>query len=127
MSSAIYISVVVVATAGLVYELLAAAAASYLLGDSITQFSTFIGAYLFAMGVVSFLSRYSKRGVAARFVEVEIVVGLVGGWATTALFLAFGHTTPFRVALYALVAVVGVLVGLEIPLLLRLLRGRLAF
>ena len=127
MSPAIYLSVVVVATAGLVYELLAAAAASYLLGDSITQFSTVIGAYLFAMGIGSFLSRYVRRGVAARFVEVEIAVGLVGGWATTLLFLAFGQTAHFRVVLYALVSVVGVLVGLEIPLLLRLLRGRLAF
>src|SRR5262249_52448384 len=67
MSSAIYVSVVIVATAGLVYELLAAAAASYLLGDSITQFSTVIGAYLFAMGIGSFLSRYVRRGLAARF------------------------------------------------------------
>ena len=127
MSSAIYVSVIIVATAGLVYELLAAAAASYLLGDSITQFSTVIGAYLFAMGIGSFLSRYVRRGVAARFVEVELAVGLVGGWATVLLFLAFGHTAHFRVVLYALVGVVGVLVGLEIPLLLRLLRDRLAF
>ena len=127
MSSAIYLSVVVVATAGLVYELLAAAAASYLLGDSITQFSTVIGAYLFAMGIGSFLSRYVRRGVAARFVEVEIAVGLVGGWATTLLFVAFGQTPHFHVVLYGLVGAVGVLVGLEIPLLLRLLRGRLAF
>jgi len=127
MSSAIYVSVVVVATAGLVYELLAAAAASYLLGDSITQFSTVIGAYLFAMGIGSFLSRYVRRGVAARFVEVELAVGLVGGWATVLLFLAFGQTAHFRVVLYVLVTAVGVLVGLEIPLLLRLLRERLAF
>ena len=61
MSAAIYVTVVVVATAGLVYELVAAAAASYLLGDSITQFSTVIGAYLFAMGIGSFLSRYVRR------------------------------------------------------------------
>ena len=127
MSAAIYVSVVVVATAGLVYELLAAAAASYLLGDSITQFSTVIGAYLFAMGIGSFLSRYVRRGVAARFVEVELAVGLIGGWATTLLFVAFGHTPHFRAVLYGLVGVVGVLVGLEIPLLLRLLRERLAF
>jgi len=127
MSSAIYVSVIVVATAGLVYELLAAAAASYLLGDSITQFSTVIGAYLFAMGIGSFLSRYVRRGVAARFVEVELAVGLVGGWATVLLFLAFGQTAHFRVVLYGLVTAVGVLVGLEIPLLLRLLRARLAF
>ena len=127
MSSAIYVSVVVVATAGLVYELLAAAAASYLLGDSITQFSTVIGAYLFAMGIGSFFSRYVRRGVAARFVEVELAVGLVGGWATVVLFIGFGQTAHFRVLLYGLVVAVGVLVGLEIPLLLRLLRERLAF
>ena len=127
MTSAIYITVVVVATAGLVYELVAAAAASYLLGDSITQFSTVIGAYLFAMGVGSFLSRWVQRGVAARFVQVEILVGLTGGWAATVLFVAFGQTAHFRAVLYGVVGVVGVLVGLEIPLLLRLLRGRLVF
>ena len=127
MSSAIYVTVVVVATAGLVYELVAAAAASYLLGDSITQFSTVIGAYLFAMGIGSFLSRYVRRGVAARFVEVEIAVGLAGGWAATLLFVAFGQTPHFRLVLYGVVGVVGVLVGLEIPLLLRLLKGAVVF
>jgi spermidine synthase len=127
MSAAIYVTVIVVATAGLVYELVAATAASYLLGDSITQFSTVIGAYLCAMGVGSFLSRYVRRAVAARFIEVEIAVGLAGGWAATLLFVAFGETPHFRLVLYGLVGVVGVLVGLEIPLLLRLLRGRLVF
>jgi spermidine synthase len=127
VTSAIYVTVVVVATAGLVYELVAAAAASYLLGDSITQFSTVIGAYLFAMGVGSFLSRWVQRGLAARFVQVEILVGLTGGWAATLLFVAFGQTAHFRVVLYGTVGLVGVLVGLEIPLLLRLLRGRLVF
>jgi spermidine synthase len=60
-------------------------------------------------------------------VEVEILVGLTGGWATALLFVAFAQTTHFRAVLYGLVGVVGVLVGLEIPLLLRLLRDRLAF
>jgi spermidine synthase len=127
MSAAIYATVVVVATAGLVYELVAAAAASYLLGDSLTQFSTVIGSYLFAMGIGSFLSRYLQRGLAARFVQIEILAGLVGGWTATVLFVAFGHTAHFRVVLYGLVGLIGMLVGLEIPLLLRLLRDRLAF
>jgi spermidine synthase len=127
MTCAIYATVVVVATAGLVYELVAAAAASYLLGDSLTQFSTVIGTYLFAMGIGSFLSRYLRQGLAARFVQIELAVGLVGGWTATLLFLAFGHAAHFRVVLYGLVSLVGVLVGLEIPLLLRLLRARLAF
>lgn len=125
MSYAVYATVIIIATAGLVYELIAAAAATYLLGDSLTQFSTVIGGYLFAMGVGSYLSRYLRRGLGAWFVQVQILVGLVGGWSAALLFLAFVHTLYFRVVLYGLVGVIGVLVGLEIPLLLRLLRERL--
>jgi len=50
------LAVAVIATCGLIYELIAGTLASYLLGDSVTQFSTIIGAYLFAMGIGSWLS-----------------------------------------------------------------------
>ena len=59
-------------------ELIAGALASYLLGDSILQFSTVIGAYMFSMGVGSYISRYITRDLVARFVQVETMVGLVG-------------------------------------------------
>ena len=48
---ALLASVFVVAACGLLYELAAGALASYVLGDSVLQFSTIIGTYLFAMGV----------------------------------------------------------------------------
>ena len=50
------LSVFVVASCGLAYELIAGAMSSYLLGDSILQFSTIIGCYLFAMGVGALFS-----------------------------------------------------------------------
>jgi spermidine synthase len=75
MPWALLASTFVVATCGLVYELLAGTLASYLLGDSVTQFSTVIGAYLFSMGIGSFLSRYVREPLARRFVEVETLVG----------------------------------------------------
>jgi predicted membrane-bound spermidine synthase len=53
MTYALLFSVFVIASCGLVYELIAGALASYLLGDSVTQFSTIIGTYLFAMGIGS--------------------------------------------------------------------------
>ena len=56
MSYVLLFSVFVIATCGLVYELIAGALASYLLGDSVTQFSTVIGVYLFSMGIGSYLS-----------------------------------------------------------------------
>ena len=55
------------------------------------------------------------------------MVGLVGGFSSAILFLAFAFTSAFRLLLYTLVLVVGVLVGLEIPLLMRILRDRFEF
>jgi spermidine synthase len=63
-SPLVYLTVLVIATCGLVYELVAGTLASYVLGDSVTQFSTVIGVYLSALGLGSYLSRYVKRGLA---------------------------------------------------------------
>ena len=54
------ISVFIVASCGLAYELIIAALASYLLGDSILQFSSVIGLYLFSMGIGAHLTQYVK-------------------------------------------------------------------
>jgi spermidine synthase len=127
MTIALFLSVLLIASCGLIYELVASALASYLLGDSVTQFSTVIGTYLFAMGVGSWLSRYLGRGLVSRFVTIELMVGVVGGFSSALLFLAFAYTGAFRLMLYVLVTVIGVLVGLEIPLLMRILRERFDF
>lgn len=116
-------SVFVVAACGLVYELSAAALSSYLLGDSVLQFSTIIGTYLFAMGVGSWLSRYFDRQLPAHFLRVELLVALVGGLLPAILFLAHAYVPgAFRLLLYGLVMIVGTLAGLEIPLVMRILR-----
>jgi spermidine synthase len=127
MSAVLFISVFLIAACGLIYELIAGTLASYLLGDSVFQFSTVIGGYLFAMGIGSWLSRFVARGLVARFVSIELMVGLVGGFSSSALFLAFAYTQSFRLVLYLVVLVVGVLVGLEIPLLMRILKERFEF
>ena len=120
---ALLASVFVVAACGLVYELAAGTLASYLLGDSILQFSTVIGSYLFAMGLGSYLSRFFERQLVAHFLRIELLVGLVGGLMPLALFaLQSLASSSFRFALYAMVLLVGVLVGLEIPLVMRILK-----
>jgi spermidine synthase len=124
---ALLVAVFVVAACGLVYELAAGALASYLLGDSVLQFSTVIGAYLFAMGLGSWLSRYVERQLVANFLRIELLVALFGGLMPAALFLAHGslpagETATFRVLLYAAVLLIGTLVGLEIPLVMRILK-----
>jgi spermidine synthase len=124
---ALLASVFVVAACGLVYELCAGALASYLLGDSVLQFSTVIGAYLFAMGIGSYLSRFLERQLIAHFLRIELLVALAGGALPAILFVAHAALPgSFRLVLYALVLLVGILVGLEIPLVMRILKRNVA-
>jgi len=124
---ALLASVFVVAACGLLYELAAGALASYVLGDSVLQFSTIIGTYLFAMGVGSWLSRYLVRQLPAHFLRIELLVALVGGLLPATLFLANAYTPgAFRFLLYGMVFMVGTLVGLEIPLVMRILKRNVA-
>ena len=120
-TGALLVSIFTIGTCGLIYELLAGTIASYLLGDSVTQFSTIIGVYLFSMGVGSYLSRYFRRDLITRVIEVEILVGVIGGISSPVLFFAFAEIGAFRAVLYGWVTATGVLVGLEIPFLIRIL------
>ena len=126
-ATALYANVFVVAICGLVYELLAGTLGSYLLGDSVTQFSLVIGLYLSAMGIGAWLSRRIEGDLAARFVEIELAVALIGGISAPLLFFAFAKVAHFQLLLLGMVAAIGILVGLELPLLMRLLEGKLDF
>ena len=123
----LFLNVIIIATCGLIYELLAGTLASYVLGDSITQFSLIIGIYLFAMGVGSWFSGYIDKDLARRFVEIELAVAILGGFSAPILFLSFSKLSYFAVVLYGTVFAIGTLVGLEIPILMRILKDELDF
>ena len=123
----VYLTVLVIATCGLIYELVAGTIASYLLGDSVTQFSLVIGVYLTSLGLGAWLSRFVQRGVARRFVEAEIAVAFLGGLSAPILFLAFSSPHFFQPVFFSVLVLIGSLVGLEIPLMLRLLKNTVAF
>jgi spermidine synthase len=123
----LFLNVFIIATCGLVYELLAGTLASYVLGDSVTQFSLIIGIYLFALGVGAWLSRFLSTGLARTFIEVELGVGILGGLSAPLLFLSFARLSYFHVVLYGIVTGIGVLVGLELPLLMRIVKDHLDF
>jgi spermidine synthase len=123
----LFLNVLIIAACGLVYELLAGTVASYVIGDSVTQFSLIIGLYLSALGVGAWLSRFIERDLAARFVEVELGVALIGGLSAPLLFFGFARLQWFQLFLFLVVFVIGVLVGLELPILMRILKEHLDF
>lgn len=120
------VSVFIAAISGLIYELLAGALNSYLLGSSITQFSLVIGVFLCAMGLGSFLTRYIRRDLLAWFIAVEVLVGLVGGAVGVVGFVAFAYTQIYQFILFGMVIIIGVLIGFEVPLVVRILKAQTA-
>jgi spermidine synthase len=79
------------------------------------------------MGVGSWLSRFIDTGLARRFVDIELAVAVLGGFSAPLLFLTFSRVSYFYVVLYLVVFGIGVFVGLEIPLLLRILKDEIEF
>ena len=116
-------AVLLVATCGLLYELVVGTLSSYLFGNSALQFSLTIGGFMTAMGIGSLLARRVRGSALAWFIGVELAVGAVGGVAATVLYAAYTYTDLYPVAMGSVVLAIGILVGLEIPLVTRLLGG----
>ena len=125
-SRLLLVSILVVAMCGIVYELIIGAIASYLLGNSVLQFSLTVGVFMFAMGMGSLFSRYLGNDLLRYFVWTEIAIALIGGVSGIALFMAFPFARVlFEFVMYGFIIVIGALVGLEIPVLTTLLaRGK---
>lgn len=112
----------VLAVSGLVYELLAGTVSAYLLGSSVYQFSIVIGLFMSAMGIGAWLSRHVDDAEGG-FVIAQIALGLIGGCSALLLFLAYTLIASYDPFLILLCVVTGTLVGLEIPLVIRILEA----
>lgn len=120
--SVLLISILIVALCGIVYELIIGTVSSYLLGNSVYQFSLTIGFFMFAMGVGSHLSRYVGNKLLETFIYVEMILALVGGLCSVSLFMLFPFAPwLYTAAMFGFIFAIGTLVGIEIPLLMRIL------
>lgn len=115
-------SIFIAGLCSIIYELLIATTGSYFLGDSVTQFSLTIGIYMAFMGVGSWLSRWvNDTNLLEYFIGFELVLALFGGTSVPLLYFSYASELPLQLISAVLTAVIGVLIGLEIPLLSRLM------
>ena len=115
-------SIFVAAACGIVYELLIGSVSSYFLGNSVEQYSLTIGFFLFAMGLGSWISRAVHGKLIRRLVALELWLGLFGGLTVPVLYLAHAYTSVYKYLMLVIILIIGTLIGLEIPLLTRILR-----
>ncbi|CAA6803131.1 MAG: Spermidine synthase (EC [uncultured Sulfurovum sp.] len=112
----------VIAICGLVYELLAGTLSSYLLGDSIYHFSLVIGLFMSSMGVGAWLSRFIEENLKHAFVVIQFCISLLGGFSAFILFYAFAYLENYDAFLYLITILLGSMLGVEIPLIIRILK-----
>jgi spermidine synthase len=119
------ISILIVALCGIAYELIIGTVSSYLLGNSVYQFSLTIGLFMFAMGVGAYLSKLLSDNLIQNFISIEIAISLIGGICSILLFMAFPMVRAlYDTTMYSLILMIGTLVGMEIPILMRILEQR---
>ncbi|WP_097027834.1 polyamine aminopropyltransferase [Clostridium peptidivorans] len=115
------LTTLIISGCSIIYEVLISSVSSFLVGDSIKQFSITIGLYMSAMGLGSYLSKHIKKNLFDWFVAVEIGVGILGGISSLVLFLSNIYIESYELIMYIEIIFIGTLVGLEIPLLTRII------
>jgi spermidine synthase len=106
---------------GIILEYIQASLASMILGNSFEQWAMVIGLMLFWMGFGSLIqSKISKTFLIPAFILVETGLALAGGFSPTLTYLAYSHTAHYSLVLYFFVSFIGIMIGLEIPVIIRI-------
>lgn len=115
------LSVFIVGFCTIIYELLIGSVSSYFLGDSIKQFSIVIGLTMTAMGLGTLISRIVNKNLIYYFILIEVALGVIGGLCVPALYFAYTIEEIYYPTMIILIIIIGCLIGLEIPLLTRIM------
>ena len=118
----IYLSMFIMGGCGLAYEYTLSKMSSYMLGNTAQQWAIIIGVMMFFMGVGSDIQKYlNDEGIFDKFIFFEILLGLLGGIGPIAMLYVYGKANPYFVFVqYFFIGGIGLLIGLEIPLLTRI-------
>jgi len=113
------------AACGIIYELALLTLSTSLNGGGIVATSLIVAGYIAALGAGALLVKPLLNWAAITFVAVEALLGIVGGLSAAALYVTFSFVGGSLIMLAVGTALIGGLVGAEVPLLMTLLqRGR---
>ncbi|KZS65074.1 polyamine aminopropyltransferase [Mycobacterium pseudokansasii] len=115
------------AACGIVYELALLTLSASLDGGGIVATSLIVAGYIAALGAGALLVKPLLVRAAITFITVEVLLGIVGGLSAAALYVTFAFIGGSLWVLALGTALIGGLVGAEVPLLMTLLQsGRVA-
>lgn len=108
--------------AGLVNEYVLSTVSTYILGNSIEQFSITIALMLGFMGVGGWLQKFvSDKNLIEKFIGLEILLAILGGFAPLAIYFGFAYMEDhFALIQYFFIISIGLMIGFEIPFIIRI-------
>ncbi|MEM9324350.1 MAG: polyamine aminopropyltransferase [Bacteroidota bacterium] len=106
--------------AGIVSEYTLSTLATYFLGDSVFQFTMIVSTMLFSMGLGSRLSKRIEHRLLEKFVWIEFALSVIASNVTVIVYTVFALYSDTTAIIYLLSITVGLLIGMEIPLVIRL-------
>jgi len=106
--------------AGIIAEFVLSTLATYLSGNAVFQWTLVMSFMLFAMGVGSRISRVFQSQLLEWFLVTELLLSMA---CATSAIIAYGlaaFVQPINLVIYSQGIIVGILIGLEIPLVTRI-------
>jgi len=105
---------------GIVAEYILSTLATYFLGDSVFQWTMIISVMLFSMGLGSRLSKYFTTNLLKKFIIIEFSLSLLTSFSSLLAYSAAAYTVYTGLIIYTLSIIIGLMIGMEIPLVVRL-------
>lgn len=105
---------------GVVAEYVLSTLASYFIGDSTVQWALIISTMLFSMGLGSRLSKYLEKDLLEKFIIIELLLTIFTSLCSLIAFTAAAYTIYTGLIIYSFSIIIGLLIGMEIPLVIRL-------
>ena len=114
------ISIFATGCAGIVAEFVLSTLASYLIGNPILQWTIVMSLMLFAMGLGSRASRYITHNLLDKFILIEFTLSILCGLSVSLCYWLATFSQNTSLAIYSLSLAVGLLIGIEIPIVTRI-------
>src|SRR6056297_1681037 len=105
---------------GIVAEYILSTLATYFLGDSVMQWTLIVSIMMFSMGLGSRISKYFQGNLLQIFIFIEFALSLVVAYSSIIAYTAAAFTIYTGAIIYTLSILIGLMIGMEIPLVIRL-------
>jgi len=119
-SNILRIAIFATGLSGIVAEYILSTLATYFLGDSVLQWTMIMSVMLFSMGLGSRISKSFQTNLLEKFILIEFLLSFLVAFSSLTAYTISAWTTYTGVVIYGLSILIGLMIGMEIPLVVRL-------